>query len=614
MRDLLQTFYESELNYIRRLALEFARDRPKIADRLYLDTESGQSDDPHVERLIEAFAFLTARIRVKLEDDFPELTDALLSVLYPHYLAPVPSMAIAQFDLDPMQAKLAEGYSVPVGSRLYSREVQGIPCRFRTAYPVRLWPVELISASYHTAPWGTLVNAPARSARSPAVLRLELKSVSDLPLHQLQMDSLRFFLNGDSVTTRTLFELIFNHVTQVLVRPGSAQRPPSQTLDASALKMVGFGADEGLLPYGARSLLGYRLLTEYFSFPAKFLFFDITGLQPVIKSGFTDRLEIFLFLDQNVAEMESRVDKSLFRLGCTPIVNLFKQEADPIRLTQAKYEYQVIPDVRHPRALEVYSIDRVFSTDLQSQQTREFRPFYALKHADGGESDEVYWYGRRAASLRQGDAGTAMFLSLADAGFNPRLPASQVLSVETTCTNRDLPAQLRVAGGQSWSFQLEGQAPFRSITPLVGPTPPQRFAWDQTRWRLVSHLTLNHLSLLGEEDAAEPLRELLKLYDHTADRATTQHIQGIRSVQSRRCVAPIHDGVGRGFCRGVEVTVDFDEELYTGSGLFLFSAVLEQFFGLYTTINTPVRMVARTRQRTEPLRKWPFRVGQKWLV
>jgi type VI secretion system protein ImpG len=205
-------------------------------------------------------------------------------------------------------------------------------------------------------------------------------------------------------------------------------------------------------------------------------------------------------------------------------------------------------------------------------------------------------------------------LSFADAGFDPRLPATKVLSIETTCTNRDVPAQLRVGGGQSWSFQMEGQAPFRSITPLVGPSQPQRIPWEQTRWRLISHLSLNHLSLVGDRDAADALREVLKLYDYAGDRVNSQQIQGIQSVRSRRCVAPIRDGVGRGFCRGLEVTVEFDEEMYAGSGLFLFSAVLERFFGLYTTINTPTRMIARTRQQSEPIRRWPFRAGQRLLL
>lgn len=614
MRNQLETQYENELNYIRRMAIEFARDRPKIADRLFLDTETGQSDDPHVERLIEAFAFLTARIRVKLEDDFPELTDALLEILYPHYLAPVPSMAIAQFDIDPLQAKLAGGYSVPAQAKLYSREVNGLPCRFRTAYPLQLWPLELVSASYHTAPWGNLVQAPSRSTRAQALVKLELKSTTDLPLHQLDLDSLRFFLNGEPQTTRMMLELIFNHTTEVLVRPGSGPHSASQVLSASALKMVGFADDEGLLPYGARSLLGYRLLTEYFTFPSKFLFFDLTELRPIIKSGCKDRLEIFIFLNRNHQEMESRVDKSLFRLGCTPIVNLFRQQADPIRLTQTKYDYQLIPDVRHPRSLEVYSVDKVYSTDMANGQSREYQPFYSLKHGQGSAQDQVYWCARRRPSLRQGDAGGEVFLSFADVGFSPKLPASEVLTIETTCSNRDMPAQLRVGGGQSWSFQLEGQAPFRSIQPIVGPTMPVRMPWDQHRWRLISHLSLNHLSILGEDDGADALRELLKLYDHTGDRVNTQHIQGIQSVRSRRCVAPIFDGVGRGFCRGLEVTMEFDQEMYVGSGLFLFSAVLDRFLGLFTTLNTPTRLITRARQQVEPLKRWPFRAGQRILL
>lgn len=614
-RNSFETQYENELNFIRRLGAEFARDRPKIADRLMMDRETGASEDPHVERLIEAFAFLAARIRVKLDDDFPEITDAMLGVLYPHYLAPVPSMGVVQFDLDPMQGQLSTGVTVERHSRLYSREVDGLPCRFQTCYPVTLWPFELASARYHTAPFRDIVSAPDRSSDSPAMLRLELRSGGAVPISKLKLDRLRFFLSGDDLTVRTLYELIFNHVTQVVFRAGNGPTDPAPIVQsADCLRMVGFERDEGLLPYNPRSFLGYRLLTEYFTFPNKFLFVDICGLDRLAGGTYRDRLEIYLFLDRNLPELETRVKTEMFRLGCSPIVNLFKQQADPIQLTQTRTEYMVVPDVRYSRAMEVYSIDRVHSTNLETQKTTEYQPFYALRHAQDASADPVYWYARRSASVRKGDAGTDMFLSLADVDFNPRLPAADVLMVETTCTNRDLPGQLRSSGGESWNFQLEGQAPVRRILPIVTPTSPARMPTDRNRWRLISHLALNQLSIVGEGDGADALKEILKLYDYANTKVSSQHIAGIIGVQGRRSVAPIRDGIGQGFCRGLEVTIEFDEDLYAGSGVFLFAAVLERFLALYASLNSATRLLARTRQRAGFLKRWPFRAGERSLA
>ena len=623
MSDALERRYEDELTFIRRLAVEFARDRPKIADRLFFDRETGASEDPHVERLIEAFAFLTARVRLKLDDDFPELTDALLSVLYPHYLAPVPSMSIVEFVLDPEQGKLTTGFTIPRGSQLFAREIKGTRCRFRTAYPVTLWPLEVAAASYETAPFGEGLVAPAASADCPAVLRIGLRTTGGIPFSELSLDRLRFFLSGDDSTVRTLYELIFNHTTQVVVR--SARGQAVRVLAArECLRPVGFKPDEGLLPYTERSFPGYRLLTEYFSFPSKFLFADLhlplPGPLPADRE-----LELVFFLNRSVSGLESRVRTESFRLGCAPIVNLFEQLADPIHVSQAKHDYHVVPDVRSPAAMEVYSIDAVESINLNTGETQQYQPFYSFQHGSELRTQRSYWYARRRQGVRVGDAGTEVDLSLVDLDFNPSVPAVDVLSVRVTCTNRDLPIELRTAGGENWEFQFEEQAPLRRISPVVLPTSPARLPLADSRWRLISHLALNHLSITGGSDGAEALREILRLYDYgdgSAQRSAgsergkvhAQHIAGILSVKSNRVVAPINDGVGQGFCRGVEVVIEFDEEKYAGSGMYLFASVLEQFLGMYTSLNSATRLVARSRQRGGVVKQWPFRAGDRILL
>jgi type VI secretion system protein ImpG len=336
-------------------------------------------------------------------------------------------------------------------------------------------------------------------------------------------------------------------------------------------------------------------------------------LERAASGGFGDRVEILLFLDRTVDDFEHRIKADNFRLGCCPIVNLFHQEADPIRLTQTKSRYHVIPDVRYPDSMEVYSIDGVRSTNLATHQTIDYEPFYSFKHAAEAQR-QTYWSARREPSLEKNDSGTEVFLSLVDMDFNPTLPAAEVVTVRTTCTNRNLPGQLRASGGEQWGFQLDGHAPVEKIVPLVLPTASVRLPFEHGRWRLISHLALNHLSITDREDGAAALREILTLYDFANSKVSAQHIAGILEVTSRRCVAPIIDGSCNGFCRGLEITVNFDEEKYAGSGVFLFAAVLDRFFGLYASLNSATRLIARSSQRQGHIKRWPFRAGEKTLI
>jgi type VI secretion system protein ImpG len=289
--DPLLPYYERELTFLRQMGAEFASKYPKIAGRLLL--EADKSEDPHVERLIQAFAFLASRIHHKLDDEFPEITDALLGVLYPHYLAPIPSMSIAQFVLDPDQGKLTAGHHIPQGSMLYSQSVNGSPCRFRTCYPVTLWPLEVASARF---------DAPDRVSPSPkaaAVIRLELRCLGGISFADLELNSLRFFLHGESPLVYALYELLFNNTCQVQFRPLDDQKGVKPVvLPARCLTTVGFGPDEGVLPYTPRSFLGYRLLQEYFAFPEKFLFFDLGELDRAVRARFRSGVEVLLFLDK----------------------------------------------------------------------------------------------------------------------------------------------------------------------------------------------------------------------------------------------------------------------------------------------------------------------------
>jgi len=604
MADELLPYYERELSFIRQMAAEFAAKYPKIAGRLLLEPD--QSEDPHVERLIQAFAFLAARVHHKIDDEYPEITESLLGVLYPHFLTPIPSMSIAQFVLDPEQGKIPGGYKIEKDAALYSPPVNGSPCRFRTCYPVVLWPVEVVHASLDS------VDRMIPSRRNAtSVLRLGLKGLGGMKFSEMELDRLRFFLHGESPLVYALYEAILNNACEVQLRLPTVRDAKPITLSQMCLQPVGFGPDEGLLPYGPRSFSGYRLLQEYFAFPEKFLYFDLLELQRVKELGAQDQIEILIFLDRK-PQLEQPVTKEVFRLGCVPVVNLFEQIAEPIRLSHAQTEYRVVPDVRRQEATEVFTVNSVVSTSPHLDETLEFQPFYSVKHGAGDVTQKAFWLTTRRPSARKGDTGTEVFLALVDSNFRPALPAVETLTLHTTCCNRDLPAKLPF-GGEQGIFELEGAAPLSRIRCLRKPTetlrPPMRRG---TQWRLMSHLSLNYLSLC--EGGREALQEILKLYDVTDSSAIQQQISGITGVTSRQVVGRPASMPWNGFCRGLEVTVEFDEDKFVGSGVFLFASVLEKFLGLYTSLNSFTQLIARTQQREQPIKRWPPRAGEQILL
>lgn len=621
MRDELLGYYEKELAFLRQMGAEFAEKYPKIATRLLL--ESDKCEDPHVERLIEAFAFLAGRIRLKLDDEFPEVTESLLNVLYPHYLTPIPSMSIAKFALDPQQGKLTTSYQIDKGTTLYSRPIQGTPCRFRTCYPITLWPLEVVSAELNS-------NAPAdsRGRWNQAFIKITLRCLNNAQLSELKqgqgktaqpIDHLRFFLNGETQLVYPLYELIFNNATKIELRAIQGKRilgttPSVISLPTSNIQPVGFAENEGLLPYTARSFIGYRLLTEYFAFPEKYLFFDLLGIDLAALAGFGEQFEIFIYL-KDVAPPSARVDASTFQLGCTPIINLFHKTAEPIQLTHQQYEYHVIADIHRQMATEIYSVDDVITADPYLQQARHYQPFYSLRHTYKQEQTNTFWYTTRRASQRKDDPGTEIYISLVDLDFNPNVPAVETLTVSVTCTNRDLPGKLPF-GGREGDFQVEGNAPLSRVICLKKPTntlrPPLR---RSAHWRLISHLSLNYLSIVeSNENSAEALREILLLYDFLDSPATRKQIYGIEKVASRRVVRQIGPRIGTGFVRGIETSIEFDEDQFIGSGIFLFASVLERFLALYASLNSFNQLKIQTKQREGWAKIWPPRSGDQILL
>jgi type VI secretion system protein ImpG len=613
MSQELLKYVESELTFISQMAEEFAAKYPKVAGRLRL--EDKEAPDPHVERLIQAFAMLTGRIRHKLDDEFPEVVESLLEILYPHYLRPVPPVAIAQFQFDSRQSRPTEPARVPSGSVLHSRPAAGAVCTFRTCYPVTVWPLRVTSASLGSVSAAGLTGAPSDAA---VALRIRLETLGEIPLAALNLDSLRLYLNGEGTALHRLYELLFVHAIDIRVRPLERERQALvQPLDPDSIQPVGFDSSQGLFPYSDRSFLGYRLLQEYFHFPQKFFFFDLAGLNTLDCHALSNGMEIvILFRDSelrdHIPSIAQAVRADTFQLGCTPIVNLFEALADPIRLSHAVTEYRVVPDLHRQATTEVYSVDKVTSTALYSEEPQVYEPFYSLRHTYREAKSQCFWYAHRRPSLRKEDEGTEVYLSLVDLNFNPALPPVELVSARVTCTNRDFVS--RLSWQKEWG-EIEGEGlPLVQARCLVRPRPPARLPMrGSLQWRLISHLALNRLSIV-EGGGLTALREILRLYCFSEDEDARKRILGLTELRSEASVSRVVFDSGVAFCRGLDVEIEFDEEQFAGSGPYLLACVLERFFGLYSAINSYTRLTARSRQRKEAIRRWPPRIGEQRIL
>lgn len=613
MRDELLLYYEQELDYLRKMGMQFAEKHPKVASRLVL--EPTKCEDPHVERLLEAFAFLSARVHLKIDDDFPEISEALLTVVYPQLIRPVPSMSIVEFQLDPEKGKLTSKVPIARDSLLQSRPVGGVPCTFRTCYDTTLWPVSLTAAEWKSP---GLLQPPVKSADSSAAIRLEISCAPGVTFQDLKIDKLRFYLDGEVGFVNSLYELLFSRLNRVIVRdPAAGAKGVPITLPANSVRPVGFAEDESMLPYSHRSFAGHHLLLEYFSFPEKFLFFDLCGLEHIWPSGPKQTAEFVLLLsgvprEEQRQRVELELSRKTFRLNCSPVVNLFNQVAEPIQLNQRKYEYPVIPDVRRPNATEIYSIDEVACINTDTQQTTTFESFYSLRHAARGGKQAKFYLAKRRASMRADDEGSDMFLSLVDLAMQPIDPEANILSIRATCTNRDLPARLPF-GNASGDFELDGGTPIKTIVALRKPTRTIRPASGKgALWRLISHLSLNYLSLVQE--GTEALKQLLHLYDFGQTAYSQNVIDSILAVKSRPGFARVSSENGITFARGTRVELHIDEAQFVAGSAFLFASVIERFLGLNASLNSYTQLTVTSPQRKETLHEWQPRAGRRILA
>jgi type VI secretion system protein ImpG len=594
-------YYLEELSYLRQAGERFARAHPKVAGRLELHHD--ECPDPHVERLIESFAFLTARIQSDLDSDFPEIAAELLDVLYPHYLHPTPSMTIVRFDVDPARGKLTSGAEVLRHTQIFTTAGHGAVVRMRTAYPVTLWPIEVKAAEMVTPDdFEFLDNA----SDVVSVLRLRLESKAD-PFDVLEIDKLRFYLHGESALVGRLYEIVLNNLIGVAVLPAGAKAPRNVARDA--VVPVGFERDDDVIPYPKYSHPAYRLLQEYFTFPEKFHFFDLRRLRGTMSGQRTD----LLFLLNQAPPSKLMLKPETFSLHCTPAINLFRKTSEPMRIDHRQLEYRLVPDLRRENSTEIHSIAAVSGTSDPTDPTRDYAPFYSFTHAMERRAQRVFWHARRAAAQHPEMAGTDMLLSFRDLDFSPARPPDEIVYAHLLCTNRALAAEIPAGA----LLQTDVAAPISAIVALRKPTRPiDPPLGGQMLWRLVSHLSLNYLSLGEMEDSLKALREIFNLYCPPDAAAQRKQIQGIRRLSHRQVVRRMSSGAAwKGFCRGMEVELLFDENEFVGGSAFLFASVINQFLALFASTNSFTQLlIRRSARESEVWKQWRPMVGAKAVL
>jgi len=624
MDERLIELYNTELRHIRQMAGEFARENPKIAGRLALDRDSKDvCPDPFVERLLEGFAFLAARVHLKIDAEFPRFTQSLLETIFPQYLCPTPSMAVARFEPDYQESALAEGYRIERGTTLHSiiGKDERTACEYRTAHEIKLWPIRVTEARYFTRDFSQL-DLPVHLG-CKAAFRIRLQATGGLSFKDIHLDHLPIYLRGDGDLPGLIYEQIFAHKQGLLLQSVRDKARGWRMLGATHIRRGGLTETEALLPPSPRGFEGYRLLREYFAFPQRFLFVELVGLAEAIQESDGDQVDVVIALKDQNTDLEGRIDATCFELFCTPAINLFPKRTDRIQLSDRFSEFHVVVDRTRTLDFEVFDIQNVIGYGAVTGEEQEFRPFY--KAQDIGEETGAFYTLHRVPRLltdkerrfgkRSNYIGSEVYLSLVDAKAAPYRTDLRELAITALCTNRHLPIQMPLGIGPT-DFSLEINAPVMSVhclgTPSVPITSP---ASGETAWRIISHLSLNYLSLLDVEgkEGAVALRQLLELYADADDKALQRQIEGVRSTRCYPDVQRVETPGPVAFARGLRIEVLFDERAFEGLGVFVLGSVLEQFFARYVSINSFTRTVIKTEQRGEIMR-WPPQMGKRQII
>ncbi|MFD1200016.1 type VI secretion system baseplate subunit TssF [Brucella gallinifaecis] len=628
MESRFLDYYNRELVYLREMGAEFAEQYPKVAGRLGMC--GIDVADSYIERLMEGFAFLTARIQLKMDAAFPCFSQSLLEIIYPNYLSPTPSMAIAELHPDSSKGGISNGFMVPRGTIMDSQTLKkdGTTCSYTTAHDVMLQPVRLVSAELGGIPADIpLISLGLHNSSCLSALRIRLECYESVALNDLHLDQLMFYLAGPEMHAQQLLELLMQHSVGLICQTVEAQ-PQRQALPLDALCQEGFAADQALLPNDLRNFEGYRLLQEYFAFPARCQFFSISGLGLLLQRVRKEKkalrqFEIVVLLDRQNAALEQLVDVNHFALHCTPVINLFPKTAERITVDETKHEYHLVVDKLRPLDYEVFSVQRLVGNASEKRDEQEFRSFYNTLTADSGNYGAYFSLRReprllseraRRYGTRTGYAGSEVFISVVDEQQSPWHNDLKYLTANVLCTSRDLPLLLRQQDQSN--FMISDSIPVKQISLRKGPTPPRpALAQGIVTWRLISQLQLNYLSLMDAtpEQGAASLRQLLGLYGNSSEPAVAKQILGVRHCN----LHPIHRRVPEPgpivFARGIAIDLKVDEQAFSGSSPYIFGSVLERVFSRLVAMNSFTEMTLSSEQRGK-IAHWGARMGKRMLI
>ena len=620
MDTRLLKHYEGELAFMRDMGAEFAEAFPKIASRLGMD--GVEVVDPYVERLLEGVAFLSARVQLELELQYPSLTSHLLEIIYPHYLCPQPSMMITAFEPDMQNAALEDGYKIERGSELRSvlGEDDTTACVFRTASDVTMWPVMITEAEYIDGRGELVAAGVARETEARAGIRLRLARHADQPISELSLDSLVLFLNGSEGKNWELHELLSTQVTGILGRSTDRRADWVADLPNGAVIPKGYDRDEALLPTPQRSFDGYRLLQEYFAMPERYHFVELTGLGMALDKAKGADVDIYILLRNGDADIASGVTPEAFTLNATPAINLFHKRCDRVHITPAVTEHHVVAARTAPLDYEIFALDGVVGVSGEGKDDVPFRSFYSADDLTAaGETHATYYTQtrkmrqraekERLKGVRTSYLGSETYVTLVDDKQAPFDAQLDQLAVQAMVTNRDLP--LLLPTGAKDVFHLPGGGPVSHITTPVSPTRPRpSLGQGDTAWRLISHLSLNYLSIADNDanNSGAALREMIGTYVPAGDKVLEKQLEGLSSVSTRPIVRRMADEVLSTAVRGLEVSITFDESFFEGTSAYAMGAVLERFFHKYVSLNSFTETVLVTQQRGE-ITRWRPETG-----
>lgn len=626
MDPLLLDYYNQELSYMREASAEFAQQHPKVARRLGM--QGVDVADPYVERLIESFCFMSARMRIKLDAEFPRFSQRLLEVVYPNYVSPTPSMAVAQLHPNVHEGDFSKGYSVPRNTAYFSKVPEGetTACEFRSSQDVTLWPLEIVSATLAGIP----PDIPALDRYLPPTvqiagsLRLQLRTTAELNFCDLKgLDRLPVYLNGNEQLASHLFELLHAGAVATLTGvPGKMAECP-HVVTQSALVHEGLGPAEGLLPLHWNTWHGHNLLHEYFACPSRFYFFALQGLGPGLSRVQGKVAEVVVLLTRDTTKLQGLVDKEQFALFCTPVVNLFERRTDRIEMAPGQTEFHLVPDRSRPMDLEVFSVLEMSGQKADTTQQQIFRPLFQTLNQDEGNhgryfslrreprlaSDNARKYGTRTPYV-----GTEVFISLVDQHEAPYADSLRYLSVRALLTNRDLP-RLVPRNGRS-DLRFTDSLPLHAVGLVRAPSQPRApFALGEMAWRLIRQLGFNYLPLMDmdQRQGAQALRDMLRLFVGADDRIAQKQVDGLIGSHIRPVTRRLPGSGPLVYGRGVQCDVTLDEDACSGVSPYLFGLVLEQYLARHVSINVFTQTRLHSMQRGE-IASWPVRMGTRGVV